>query len=93
MTRVTFGTTCSPFLLAATLQHHLAKTEDAYPVTAKTLRKSMYVDCLLTGPKSEEGAVTLYAEANDISRAVSMKLHKSGSDSARLNEVFKQDTT
>lgn len=53
----------------------------------------MYVDCLLTGPKSEEGAVTLYAEANDISRAVSMKLHKSGSDSVRLNEVFKQDTT
>lgn len=91
MTRVTFGTTASPFLLAATLQHHFQAMESAYPGTARTLRKSVYVDDLLTGAASEAEAKRLYAEANEIFMLAGMRLHKWGSNSAALTGMFEEN--
>lgn len=47
MTRVPFGATTSPFLLAATIRHHLEKHEAEYPNTVKALRERLYVDDLM----------------------------------------------
>lgn len=80
-------------MLAATLQQYLAKMEDTYQVTAKSRRKPIYVGDLLTVVESEEEAVTFWAEANRIFRAVSMKLQKWGFNSVRLDEMFQQNTT
>ncbi|XP_077553123.1 uncharacterized protein LOC144167838 [Haemaphysalis longicornis] len=91
MTRLTFGTTASPFLLAATLQHHFQAMESAYPGTARTLRKSVYVDDLLTGAASEAEAKRLYAEANEIFMLAGMRLHKWGSNSAPLTGMFEEN--
>ncbi len=43
-TRVMFGVSCSPFLLNATLQHHLSKYTASHPETVKKLTISLYVD-------------------------------------------------
>ena len=48
-TRALFGPTCSPFLLEGVTEHHLELWEDRMPAKVKTLRKSMYVDDLISG--------------------------------------------
>ena len=56
-TRALFGPTCSPFLLEGVTEHHLEGVtehhlelwEDQMPAKVKTLRKSMYVDDLISG--------------------------------------------
>ncbi|XP_037521402.1 uncharacterized protein LOC119398643 [Rhipicephalus sanguineus] len=91
MKRVPFGTTASPFLLSATLQHHLKACEVQFPSTAGRLKRSLYVDDLLTGANSEKEALRLYTEANAIFSAASMKLHKWSSNSERLRRRFEGD--
>src|SRR5699024_8055740 len=49
MTRVLFGATCSPFLLSATIKHHLKNYVNEYPVTVRILNRDFYVDDLVTG--------------------------------------------
>ncbi|XP_077497846.1 uncharacterized protein LOC144108501 [Amblyomma americanum] len=91
MKRVPFGTTARPFLLSATLQHHLKSCEEGFPHTASQLQPGLYVDDLLTGADDEEEAVKLYTEANAIFHAASMRLHKWSSNNERLRQLFGQD--
>lgn len=49
MTRVPFGTTSSPFLLAATFHRHSCVSEKRFPETLECLRQSFYVDDLVVG--------------------------------------------
>lgn len=46
-TRVPFGAEASPFLLAATLQHHYDCQPDELGETVKVLRENTYVDNLM----------------------------------------------
>ncbi|XP_077534685.1 uncharacterized protein LOC144146623 [Haemaphysalis longicornis] len=92
MTRVPFGTTASPFLLSATLQHHLSGCEEQFPLTAHQLRRSLYVDDLLTGANDEEAALKLYNDANEMFTDASMKLHKWSSNNERLRSQFEEDS-
>jgi hypothetical protein len=43
-TRVVFGVSPSPFLLNATIQHHIDKYQNSHPELVKVLMQSMYVD-------------------------------------------------
>lgn len=52
MTRVPFGASPSPFLLAATIKHHLRKYENLYPNQVKKLNECLYVDDFITGAES-----------------------------------------
>ncbi|XP_064469707.1 uncharacterized protein LOC135384434 [Ornithodoros turicata] len=76
MTRVPFGTTSSPFLLSATIQHHLASVAGEYEATAMKLKQSFYVDDLVTGADSVEQAWALYQEALQIMKEAGMNLRK-----------------
>ena len=49
-TRVPFGIICSPFLLGASIKHHLENDGDP---TNLQLLKDMYVDNLITGANNE----------------------------------------
>ncbi|KAH7953196.1 hypothetical protein HPB49_005858 [Dermacentor silvarum] len=49
MTRVSFGATSSPFLLAATLHYHFSVPERLFPDTVACLKESFYVDDLVVG--------------------------------------------
>ncbi|KAM7306039.1 hypothetical protein ISCGN_015935 [Ixodes scapularis] len=92
MTRVPFGTTASPFLLVATLRHHLKSMEEDYPDTATLLADCLYVDDLLTGAENEEEALRLYNDANGIFGTASMTLHKWASNNQSMNERFVNDS-
>lgn len=62
-------------------------------VTAKKLRKPIHIDDLLTGVKSEQDALTLCAEANEIFRATFMKQRNWDPNSVRLNAMYQQGTS
>lgn len=53
-TRVVFGVTSSPFLLAATLKYHAKKYLQLYPKAAQALIEDTFVDDVITGGDTEE---------------------------------------
>ena len=55
--RVPFGIISSPFLLAATIDHHLKNCKNN---VRETIRKNIYVDNVITGTQSCQEAVHLY---------------------------------
>lgn len=88
MTRVPFGTTLSLFLLSATIQYHLKSIKGELKKTADLLGKPFYVDDLLTATTTEEEALQLHKEANDVMIQVFMPLKKWTTHSPQLLEVF-----
>lgn len=92
MTRVPFGVTSSPFLLAATIRHHLGMMDNCSG-TARTLADSFYVDDLISGADTEEAAEEFYREALGIMKGASMSLRKWNSNSKRLQEIFQNEGT
>ena len=55
--RLPFGIISNPFLLGATIKHHLEKENSA---TAKNIKNDFYVDNLISGADNEKDAVRLY---------------------------------
>ncbi|XP_037515449.1 uncharacterized protein LOC119391870 [Rhipicephalus sanguineus] len=90
MTRVPFGVTSSPFLLAATVRHHLSTTAGDSRNT-KTISQSLYVDDLITGAETEEDAVGFYRGARDVMNRASMTLRKWNSNSKKLQQLFNDE--
>ena len=64
--RVVFGVSSSPFLLNATLRHHLERYQDSHPDLVKNLCGSFYVDDLVTGAEDEEQAYQLFTTSREI---------------------------
>ena len=62
-TRVLFGLAPSPFLLNGVLQQHLSNKEELYPETVSEVRKSLYVDDLISGADTIDAAKSLKHEA------------------------------
>lgn len=88
MTRVPFGTTSSPFLLTATLMHHLDNVKDQHRETADRLRNAFYVDDLLIGASDVGEARQIHDEANAIMSEAGMRLRKWTSNAAELQCGF-----
>ena len=59
-THVVFGVSASPFLLNATINHHLEKYLNRYPDLINTLLWSIYVDDVTYGADGESEAYQLY---------------------------------
>jgi hypothetical protein len=77
--RVTFGVTSSPFLLNATIRHHLALFPETKAVVE--LKNNLYVDDWLTGADSEQEVVEMFAEAQSVMDKAQMTLTKWNSNS------------
>ena len=87
--RVPFGIISSPFLLAATVEHHL-KTFDNK--TAETIRQNIYVDNVRTGSESVNDALTFYNEAKHIFQKAGMNLRDWASNRQQaLEKIQGQD--
>ena len=79
----------SPFLLGATILHHL---EQVGTPTADKIMKHMYVDNLLTGVNSSKEAREFYSESKDVFQESSMNLREWGSNSIEfLKSIPEQD--
>ncbi|GFW15507.1 uncharacterized protein TNCV_4656471 [Trichonephila clavipes] len=89
MTRVLFGVKSSPFLLAATIKHHLKKYVDIFPDTFNHLNQSLYVDDFLCGHVSVQAALTTCIESKQILEDASMDLRKWRTNSSELNKRLK----
>ena len=83
--RVPFGIISSPFLLAATLDHHLKCYGHS---VADTIRNNIYVDNVVTGTDTITEAVNFYTEAKQIFKGASMNLRDwMSNDQSVMNEI------
>jgi hypothetical protein len=58
--RVVFGLNASPFLLNATLRHHVSKYLETDPEFVQKVLESFYVDNLVSGESTVDKAFQLY---------------------------------
>ena len=72
--RVPFGNCSSPFMLNATIKHHLAQSEQSKVVSE--LQENLYVDDWLSGANSELEAKSMVNEALEVMEGASMCLTK-----------------
>uniref|UniRef100_A0A914XCT4 Integrase catalytic domain-containing protein n=1 Tax=Plectus sambesii TaxID=2011161 RepID=A0A914XCT4_9BILA len=86
--RVTFGVISSPFLLSATLQHHLRKSGRK---EALELADNIYVDNVLTGKETVEEANQLYKKAKELFSQVSMNLREWTSNSKEFRDYLPEE--
>ena len=63
--RVVFGVSSSPFLLNATLQHHIERYRSSDPSFVDMFIRSIYVDDLTSGADNEEEALRLATRARE----------------------------
>ena len=85
MTRVPFEASPSPFLLAATIRHHLMKYQNLYPDVTSTLDKCLYVDDLIC---SVQTAVNLTKQAKTILQDAGMNPCKWSTNSGELKQLW-----
>ena len=85
--RVTFGVASSPFLLNATIAHHLSK----YPPSQRAvheLKHNLYVDDWLTGADTLDDVLSLFNDGRSIMLDAGMTLCKWTSSSAVASLAF-----
>ncbi|XP_068670918.1 uncharacterized protein [Montipora foliosa] len=90
--RVVFGVNSSPFLLNATLRHHISQ----YSLDAEfveNLLNSFYVDDLVSGERNLERCLLLYEKSKKCLSAGGFNLRKWISNSPQLLELIREDRT
>ncbi|XP_067039928.1 uncharacterized protein [Acropora muricata] len=85
-TRVLFGLAPSPFLLGGVLECHLDAWAKKYPEETEHLRRSFYVDDLLSGGQDVQQARTRKEIATEIMNDASFELHKWHSNEPQLED-------
>ena len=83
-TRALFGLAPSPFLLGGVIECHLALWEDKYPELVAEIRRSLYVDDLLTGGQTVQQAKERKERAVEIFNDATFNLHKWNSNAEEL---------
>lgn len=77
-TRVPFGVISSPFLLNATIKHHLMKSKD---FIIRKAANDIYVDNLVTGAQTVQEALILCKRSKETFHGISMNLREWSSNS------------
>lgn len=91
LVRVPFGNKSSPFLLNATIKHHLNKFNVSNTVTE--LRENLYVDDLLSGTNNVEDCMSMITEACEIMSDASLPLAKWASNDVKVNQQLNSMAT
>ena len=86
--RVPFGLICSPFLLGATVRHHLRSSDSD---AAKAIEDSIYVDNVIMGVNSVDEALQLYHDGKTIFKEASMNLREWGSNSTDFLQALPKE--
>jgi len=90
--RVVFGVSSSPFLLNATISHHLGKYRDRYPDVVQTLLRSIYVDDVTCGANTEDDTYQLYSISTKLFSEGGFNLRKILTNSVLLSQRMRQQT-
>ena len=83
-----FGLNCSPFLLGASLNHHIRKYQLEDPTFVRALLESLYVDDMISGDNEVNGAFELYMKSKLCLADGGFNLRKWRSSSQKLIELF-----
>ena len=89
-TRIPFGNKASPFLLMATIRHHLGEVPST--TVSQELGQNLYMDDWLSGCDQDKDAFDMFSEAQEIMEKAGMKLAKWASNCKDLSEQFKGET-
>ena len=84
-TRVLFGWVSSPFLLGGVLEAHLDHWKSKAPEAVDALKKSLYVDDIISGGNTVHEAKQRKSEATDILGDATFSLHKWASNVDELD--------
>ena len=85
-TRVIFGVSSSPFLLNATIKHHLEQFNQTFPQFVRSFIRSVYVDDVSFGADNDDAAYELYTKSKDILREGGFNLRKFVTNSTTLQQ-------
>eukprot|EP00117_Sycon_ciliatum_P039449 scpid9122/ scgid5519/ len=83
--RIPFGVISSPFLLSATIHHHL---DNSNSTLGSEIRDSTYVDNVITGRNTADEASTLYDSAKSLFNDAAMNLREWSSNSDEFNHTL-----
>ena len=89
-TVVPFGSSSSPFMLAAVLDLHLSKV--ASPV-AEDMKQNMYVDNILSGCNTEDELQVYYKQSRELMSQANFNLRSWSSNSHCLRTITARDKT
>ncbi|KAK3748960.1 hypothetical protein QZH41_006846 [Actinostola sp. cb2023] len=87
-TRVLFGLAPSPFLLNGVIQQHLESLQLTYPESINEVRRSLYVDDLISGASTTDDAKKLKREAVEIFADAQFELQKWYSNEKELESDY-----
>ena len=62
LTRLSFGLTCKPFMLSATLRELATMCREEYPKAAHFISGNMFMDDFVAGADDSNGAIRIYYE-------------------------------
>ena len=85
-TRALFGLAPSPFLLGGVIEYHLDTWEEREPHAVAELRRSLYVDDLLSGGATVEETKELKEQAIEIFEDATFTLHKWQANEPKLEQ-------
>ena len=85
---VLFGATCSPFMLNAALIHHLSQTDSE---VARDILNNLYVDNLVSGCRTEQGALKYFLESRTLLSNANFNLRSWTSNSRQLMSAAKEN--
>ena len=90
-TRVVFGVSSSPFLLNATVRHHLESQSEKHGDVVSKILRSIYVDDVVTSAPSEEVAYEVYNDAKALSKVAAFNLCKFSTNSQALQSLLDRE--
>ena len=91
MTRVTFGFASSPFLATQALRQTAIDHHLDHPEAAEVVLSKFYVDDCLTGANTEEAAIQLRSELNQLLSKGQFRLRKWRSNSSKVLESILEE--
>ncbi|GFW45953.1 DUF1758 domain-containing protein [Trichonephila clavipes] len=89
--RVMFGFNVSPFLLSATIKHHIENYREQYPAATEMLDTCLYVDDVISGADDISQALKVSKDAETIMKNASMKLRKWNSNDQTLMRTWEEE--
>ena len=87
--RVVFGVSCSPFLLNATINHHMETYRDVDPQFVDKFLSSIYVDDVSLGSNNVETTYELYLKSKLRLAQAGFKLRKFVTNSEELRQLIR----
>ncbi|GFU36041.1 reverse transcriptase domain-containing protein [Trichonephila clavipes] len=86
-----FGVNVSPFLLSATIKHHIENYREQYPAATEMLDTCLYVDDVISGADDISQALKVSKDAETIMKNASMKLRKWNSNDQTLMRTWEKE--